>query len=214
MRVDLDAEVRTREGEAAGSVQRAIIDPQANEVSDFVISTGGLFGYDVLVPRERLEESSREGRTIRLDLTRDELKNMPPYEPMDYAMPTSGWVPPAGYAYPLTSFLWPVGYLDPERERVVQDRGEGEGDVWPAIRKGTAVRDSSGDEIGVVDDVRVDPASGQLEGLVIRAGGVLQTFFGGGETFDISRSQIARVADGDIYLAVAKDHLERLADHD
>jgi hypothetical protein len=34
MRVDLDAKVQTRDGEAAGSVQRAVIDPQANEVSD------------------------------------------------------------------------------------------------------------------------------------------------------------------------------------
>src|SRR5687767_13862924 len=109
MRVDLDAKVQTRDGEAVGSVQRAVIDPQANEVSDFVISTGGLFGHDVLVPRERLEASSREGDAIRLDLTKDELKRMPVYAPADYTVPATGWIPPAIYGYPLGAFRWPVG---------------------------------------------------------------------------------------------------------
>src|SRR3712207_1810344 len=110
MRVDLDAKVRTSDGEAAGSVQRAIIDPRANEVTDFVISTGGLFGHDVLVPRERLESATRDGDTISLDLTKDELRALPEYAPADYTVPATGWVPPAAYAYPVGGFLWPIGF--------------------------------------------------------------------------------------------------------
>jgi hypothetical protein len=37
------------------------VDPRANEVTDFVISASGLFGHDVLVPREHLEAAIREG---------------------------------------------------------------------------------------------------------------------------------------------------------
>ncbi len=50
-RVNLNAEVRTRDGERVGHVERAIVDPLAHEISDFVISTGGFLGYDMLVPR-------------------------------------------------------------------------------------------------------------------------------------------------------------------
>jgi hypothetical protein len=60
MRVDLDAKVKTRDGHDAGAVQRAVIDPRADNVSDFVISTGGLLGYDVLV-RSQLPKCQRPG---------------------------------------------------------------------------------------------------------------------------------------------------------
>src|SRR5436190_16548338 len=152
MRVDLNAKVRTRDGEAAGSVNRAIIDPDADQVSEFVVSTGGLFGYDVLVPRERLEASSRDGDAIRLDLTKEELKNLPRYMPADYMVPATGWVAPVGYGYPATGFLWPAGYLPTEEPTTPRGPGggEGAGKQWPAVEKGTVVRDRSGAEIGGV----------------------------------------------------------------
>jgi len=91
-----------------------------------------------------------------------------------------------GYSYPLGSFLWPIGYVYPEQQLTPRERGEGEGEAWTAIRKGTVVRDRSGDEIGVVDDLQFDTNSGRVEGMVIRAGGSIQTFFGGGQTMEIA----------------------------
>ncbi len=205
MRVDLDAKVRTRDGEAAGRVQRAIVDPGANEVTDFVISTGGLFGHDVLVPRERLEAASREGDSIRLDLSLDELKGMPRYEPADYTVPATGWEPPVGYAYPVAGFVWPSGYLWPGEPAAAQRRDDFDGELSPAIEKGTVVRDRAGDEVGVVDDVRFDPDTGRLQALVVRAGGRIQTFFGGGETREIDRADVERVDESNIYLRLDKD---------
>jgi sporulation protein YlmC with PRC-barrel domain len=200
VRVDLDAKVRTRDGESAGSVQQAIVDPAANEISHFVVSTGGLFGYDVLVPRERLEGSAREGDEIRLDLTRDELKNLPRYEPVDYTVPATGWVAPLGYgAYPGSAFLWPTGYVPTQPGQRLGD----EGDRLPMIEKGAVVRDQCGDEIGVVDDIRLDPGTGQLQGVVIRAGGALQTLVGGGKSREIGMAEIERVGEGTVYLRTA-----------
>jgi len=211
VRVDLDAKVLTRDGEAAGSVQRAIIDPRANEVSDFVVSTGGLFGHDVLVPRERLEAASREGDAIRLDLTRDELEKMPSYAQADYTVPATGWVPPASYAYPVGGFLWPAGYLWPAAPATAAGRDKPAAELSPAIDKGTVVRDRAGDEVGVVDDVRFDPATGQLQGFVLRVGGTIQTMFGGGETQELDRSQVERVDEGTVYLRLDKNEIMRSA---
>ena len=211
MRVDLDAKVQTRDGEAAGSVHRAIIDPDADQVSEFIVSTGGLFGYDVVVPRERLEASSRDGDAIRLDLTRNELKNLPRYVPADYTLPATGWAAPVGYSYPVTGFLWPTGYLPTEEPGTRRGfgAGEGAGKLWPAVEKGTVVRDRSGDEIGVVDDLRFDANSGRLQGLVVRAGGTIQTFFGGGDTREVNMADVERVGEGNVYLRVSSEEFKR-----
>lgn len=205
MQVDLHAKVRTRDGASAGGVQKAIVDPSANQVTDFVVSTGGLFGYDVMVPRQRLESSSREGDELCLDLTRDELKNLPRYEPDDYTVPTVGWLTPVGYgAYPASAFVWPISYVptDFSPNLVPPEDDESRSEEWPAIEKGAAVRDRGDEKIGVVEDVRLDPTTGQLQALVVRAGGTLQRFLGGGETHEVRRSEIERVGDGNVYLRV------------
>ena len=209
MRVDLEAEVRTREGEPAGSVRRAIVDARGQQVSDFVISTGGLFGHDVLVSREHLEAASREGRIIRLDLTRDELKKMPTYEPAKYTgVPSTGWEAPTAFGYPVGSVLWPVGYIPADREPGVRAREETEAEIWPAIEKGSIVRDRGGDPIGVVDDLRIDTHSGHLQGMVIRAGGSIETFFGRGHTIEIDTAEVERVDAGEVYLRMTRDSIE------
>jgi sporulation protein YlmC with PRC-barrel domain len=212
MRVDLAAEVRIRDGEVAGMVRRAIIAPRGDEVSDFVISTGGILGHDVLVPRERLEMASREGDIIHLDLSRDELKSMPRYVVADYVSPDADWMPPPGYGYPASAFLWPAGYVYAEWAPTTPSRAEHEAELWPAIRKGSVVRDPHGEEIGVVDDIQVEAHSRRIEGMIIRAGGSIQTFFGGGKTMQVPASQIDRVEEGEIYLRSDEDHIER-ADH-
>src|SRR5215204_5386938 len=124
---------------------------------------------------------------------------MPVYEAADYTVPATGWVPPAGYGYPTIGFLWPAGHVFSE-PAPSSARGPAEVEVWPTIDKGTVVRDRDAHEVGVVDDLRFDTATGRLEGLVIRAGGAIQTFFGGGHTIEISRSQVERVDEGEVHL--------------
>jgi sporulation protein YlmC with PRC-barrel domain len=213
MQVDLDAKVQTRDGRTGGQVKRAIIDPQAKEISDFVISTGGLFGYDVLLQRERLETSAREGDVIRLDLTLDELNALPEYDPADYTVPATGWLPPSGVAYPIGGLLLPVGdtwrepsdtWHQPPGVWPGPEGDAGQGQLWPEIEKGTVVRDHAGEEIGVVDDLRFGPATGRLQQLIVRIGGTLRTLLGGGETVGVDISQVDRVADATIYLRLDK----------
>ncbi len=110
MRIDLDAKVRTRDGEDAGSVQRAVVDPRTNEVMEIVVSTGGWLGRDVLVPRAEIEAAEADGGAIRLRLTKKELEGLPPYVPANYVMPPVGAAMPLGYGFPESGFLWPVGF--------------------------------------------------------------------------------------------------------
>ncbi|MHB8630876.1 MAG: PRC-barrel domain-containing protein [Candidatus Limnocylindria bacterium] len=209
MRIDLDAKVRTHDGKDAGHVKRAVIDPATNEVTDFVVSTGGLFGWDVLVPRHDLERATPSGDVLRLDLTKDDLEHLPAFDPVDYGAPPIGWSAP-DLGYPFPGYLWPASYLP--ASAVAQETGEGVTDEF-TVTKGTPVYDRADQEVGVVDDVRFDLTSGRLTGVVVRAGGALATMFGRGEVVEIERAEIARVADRMVFLRGTKAELhDRFAD--
>ena len=111
MRVDLHAKVRTSDGQDAGNVRRAVVDPRMNQVIDFVVSTGGLLGRDVLVPRGELEAATADGDALRLRLSKAELERMPDYIPANYTPPPPGWILPGAYAFgAYGGYVWPVEY--------------------------------------------------------------------------------------------------------
>ena len=217
MRVDLDAKVRASDGEEIGSVDRAVVDPHTNEVTHLVIGTGAIFGRDIVVPREDIERASQDGDTIQLDLTKDELERFPDFEPEQYGAPPPAWVAPAGYGFPASSYAWPVA-MDPMLGPVpmvvpeeLVDAQEIEEPDQVTLMKGALVLDRHDDDIGVVDDLRFDAETGQLEGFVLRVGGALRTLFGGGDTVEVSRYQIESVGESVVTLKLAKDEVEAAA---
>jgi sporulation protein YlmC with PRC-barrel domain len=217
MRLDLDAKVRARDGEEIGSVDRAIVDPRTNEVTDIVVRTGTIFGRDIVVPREDLERGSLDGDTIQLDLTKDELKQFPDFLLENYGPPPPTWVAPAGYGFPASGYAWPVA-VDPmagPMPVLLPEDGldtEMEESDQVSIAKGALVLDRHGDDIGVVDDVRFDVDTGRLQGFVLRIGGALRTLFGGGDTVEVSRHQIEHVGESLVTLRLAKDEIEAAAE--
>lgn len=188
MRIDLDANVRTNDGHRAGSVQRVILDPASNEINEYVVSTGGLLGHDVIVSREVLESASRDGEEVVLDLTKDELDKLEPFRSDAYAPPPYGFLAPAAYDYPAAAYLFPLASTTtPATESREHDR--------PAITKGMHVRDERGDVIGSVREVVVDDTSGELREIVVQEGGPI----GGKATWSVTADQID-VGNGDVHL--------------
>lgn len=204
MQIDLDAKVETHDGKAAGNVKYAVIDPATKEVTAFVVSTGSLLGREVLVPRHDLERATPNGEVLRLDLSKDDLEHLPSFITVEYSpLPTGWWAP--GLAYPLSGYLSPASYvpaatLREERQSVPHDI---------TVTRGATIYDPAGHEVGVVEDVRFDAASGELTGLVARAGGALATAFGRGEVVEIERAEIDSVADEKVYLRVTREDLHR-----
>lgn len=212
MRVDLDAKVRSRDGKDIGSVQAAILDPGTNEVTYLVISTGALFGRDVLLPRVEIDRVTPEGDALRIELSKAEVEKLDEYVPEHYTVPPAGWVAPmpVGLAYP--GYLWPVADRYPPTTAPVEPVEEVEAPEQVRINKGAVVFGRDGDDLGVVDDVRFDPESGRLLGVVVRVGGALQTLFGGGETLELPSTQIDHVEANAVFLQVDKDTLTRKPD--
>jgi sporulation protein YlmC with PRC-barrel domain len=213
MRVDLHAKVRTRDGQHAGHVEAAVLDPHTNRVKDVVVSTGGFLGKDVLVPVGEIERAQADGDAVRLELSKQELEQLPAYVSLDYVPPPAGWTMPtlpATYAFPTGGLLWPAGYVPtatlPTAAQVpppgaagtdtFSDRRADEAE----IEKGALVLDGGGNDVGVVDDVRFDEVTGTLGGFVVRLGGPFRTFFGGGETTELSAEDVESVAAGVVHL--------------
>jgi sporulation protein YlmC with PRC-barrel domain len=217
MRVDLDAKVRARDGAEIGSVDRAVVDPRTNEVTHVVVRTGAIFGRDIVVPREDVERANQDGDTIQLDLTKDELERFPDFEPERFGAPPPAWVAPAGYGFPAGSYAWPVA-MDPMLgpvamtipDELVDEETEEPDQV--TLMKGALVLDRNGDDIGVVDDMRFDGDTGQLQGFVLRVGGALRTLFGGGDTVEVSHYQIDTVGESIVKLRLAKEEVEAAAE--
>ncbi|OLC53824.1 MAG: hypothetical protein AUH85_13245 [Chloroflexi bacterium 13_1_40CM_4_68_4] len=164
MRIKLDAKVRTKDGHGAGHVKRVIWDPKTNEVTAFVIATGGLLGHDVLIGRDVLESATYDGEEIVIDMSRDELRVLEPFAEEAYTLPPLGWVAPFPYDYPAASYLMtaepfimpsPRPPAGTQRERPER----------PAISKGMRVRDAGGETLGVVDEVRTDEVTGELRAM-------------------------------------------------
>jgi sporulation protein YlmC with PRC-barrel domain len=202
MRIDLGAKVRTKDGHTAGHIERAIWDPRPNQVIGYVINTGGLLGHEVVISPEMLETSARADDEIVLSLTKQELGEIARYEESDYSAPPADWIAPAVYAMPSGGYLWPLGYADGAAP-LVPPSAATEHMHEPEIREGMRVRDANGDELGTVAEVKVDEATEELRGVVVRRGGVLERITGGGETFEIDAEQIGQVDDDELRLVTS-----------
>jgi sporulation protein YlmC with PRC-barrel domain len=217
MRLDLDAKVRARDGEEIGSVDRAIVDPRTDELTHIVVSTGALFGRDIMVRREDLEQGARDGDTIQLSLSKDELEQRSDFVPEQYVPPPPTWVAPAGYGFPASGYVWPVamdpasGAMPPLPPAAYVDDERSEEPDLVTLSKGALVLDRHSDDIGVVDDIRFDAETGRLQGFVLRVGGTLRTLFGGGDTVEVSRAQIESVGESLVRLRLAKEEIEAAA---
>jgi sporulation protein YlmC with PRC-barrel domain len=201
MRIDLGAKVRTKDGHRAGHVKQAIWDPTANQIIGYVINTGGLLGHEVVLSPEMIEEARRDGDEIVLSLNKNELDEIARYEESDYSAPPADWIAPAVYAFPSAGYVWPLGYADapplaPPRAPTLHVHE-------PEIKRGMRVRDANGDEIGVVEEVKVDESTEELRGIVVRRGGLLERVAGKAETVEIDAEQIGQIDDDELRLVTS-----------
>lgn len=198
MRIDLNAKVRTKDGHDAGKIHRVLVDPATGRITGLVVSTGGLLGRDVIVSEETIAAAERDGDTIAVGLTKDELDSLPRFEETDYVPPPAGWTAQAvGYSVPPTAYLWPATSADEAVQR----------EPRPALKKGDTVKDRDGDLVGAVEEIRIDERTGEVESFIVRAGAGLERLFGGGRVAEIDRADILRIADGEVRLLVDREEI-------
>lgn len=155
----------------AGKLRHLVLDPDTKSVTHIVVDSQPHFGVAVLTPREQVAMAGND--EIRLRCSRDELKRMDPFEELMYS-PAEGAVGtgrliPAPYdspggglgLMPMAGLGGPLG-APPIMEEVVPS-----GEV--VIDPDSTVEARDG-EVGHVEEVLTDPATGKISHLIIRRG--------------------------------------------
>ena len=169
MRIQLGATVKTKDGHRAGNVSRVVWDPEQNEISEFVLTTSGLLGHDVVISREVLEQATPSGDEIVIELTKHELDGLEHYDERAYAPPPYGWMLPAESKYEADAFLFPTVSDEPAEQK--NETSAAANRRRPVIRRGMPVTDAAGQKIGKVEELRIDDMTGELRAIVVRPEG-------------------------------------------
>jgi len=184
--------VYTSDGRDAGTVDRVVLDPQTNQVTDLVVRKGWLFIEDKVVPIEMVASAAENRVTLRQ--TESDLQKLPKYEETYYVRAAeedlhngngtprvSEDYPEPVYSYPpVGATWWGVGAyndympidLQPEFTPRVQ-KNIPEGTV--AVREGARVLSHDGKHVGDVEEVFIDSASNRAAHLLISHGTLSKT---------------------------------------
>src|SRR5438445_152737 len=84
----------------------------------------------------------------------------------------------------------------------------GEERWWRRLDRHAKALTRNGEEVGVVEDVRLEPGSDQLEGFDVRLGGPLRTLFPGGDVIHLGVELVDSVEPERVRLRVAKEALD------
>ncbi len=180
--------VYTADHQDVGTIDRVVLDPKTDEVSDVIIRQGWLFSEDKVLPVNLIDQATDDRVTLRK--TEANLQKLPTFEetyyvpaseddyaeeeddipvtPMPYAEPLYGY-PPVGTAW--WGFGSYMGYPPVDGHPDLQQRVQQnipEGDV--AVREGARVLSLEGDHVGKVEDVFIDEATRRATHLVISKG--------------------------------------------
>jgi uncharacterized protein YrrD len=185
MRIEIGARVRTRDGHQVGHVHRILVDLDDGAVTGIVVLKGRWLSRDVLVPLDFIDRV--EGDEVVLTLDENELDQLPDFTYNEILVP-----PPA-----LTSvgpdldgsFYVPIW----QRKRL----GQHHVDIVPGTRVHATDR-----EIGHVDQVELDPITGELDAFWIRADGVF------GHDIRIPVEWVERVDGSGVYVKASKSEIE------
>lgn len=154
----LGATVKCSDG-TTGKLERIVTDPEKKRPAYIVVKYGRPRLREAVVPVSLVAEVTTEA--VLVDLDRETLGTFPTYEVRvekgTHSRPQPGRAP-----HTWASRVTPAdsGYVV-LRQRPVPDRTIG-------VRKGFAVRDASGREIGKVDGMRVDSEEQRVRYLIVR----------------------------------------------
>jgi len=194
----------------AGKVERVVISPRRKTVTHLIVGRGMVLHKDIVVPIERVVHADQE--RVDLDLTIDELKQLPDYHVVDYITTDDyldgekpydlrpALLAPDPYSYvwgPSTSALAGM-VVHHERVGVPQDAA--------IVRRGTHVESRDG-KVGVVDHVLLDPKQHTVTHIVVREGHLVH------KDVAIPIDWVTEIDDGGVFLGVGRAEIEHLPDY-
>lgn len=216
MQLKKGADVYTRDGDKAGTIERMVMNPRTGELTHVVVEKGFLFTKDYVVPVDHIEMTSED----RVTLTVADEDRFEPFEESYYVqaddtttpervIPTAGTYGPIPYYY-----YGPVGtqwsatpmWLDPYQPNYVRKTARNIPEESVALEEGVDVYTSDGEKVGDVDQVVTE--GDRVTHFIVSKG----LFFK--EHKLVPTMWIRTVAEGAIRLGVSSEYMERLPDYE
>jgi len=213
MLVPFGTHVVDRDGKSVGTVSRVALHPDTQQVVALVVQQGIVDRREIVIP---LNKIAGFGDQVRLTLSASELAAVDLYDAHALQPMTDRWPMPAGFdmrsfflvaGSGWTESVLPFVLTSPTvagTPAFISDPDAAEAAREPALAKATPVFDNAGQQIGDVEGVDLDPASGRITRVIVRKGRLF-----GRETV-IPAGVIASVADDRITLNVTADVARKL----
>ncbi|HRW07434.1 MAG TPA: hypothetical protein P5121_20160 [Caldilineaceae bacterium] len=198
MDIPLNAKVYTKDGHIGRSVC-LIINPIKQEVTHFVLRRKDEFGYQELVPVERIKEATRD--MILLNCYTHDLAELAPFTKSEYiGISPDGTSDPAAMDYEM--FAWPYSPYDSSIPPTVRVEQIPHGEL--GIHRGAEVEATDG-HVGTVGEFLVEPEHCHITHLVLH-----ENHFWGDKAVTIPVSAIKRMADDVVQLKLSRDEVKKL----
>jgi uncharacterized protein YrrD len=165
--------VHASDGEI-GTIKDVLFDPQTWMVRHLEVSTGWLFGRDVLIPVDKVKSIDSPDGAVTFNLTREQIENSPPAEPersvdpsyetrlMGYYGLSPYWAAPPEVGVPPQAI--PV-------EQRSKEVAEGQQLMFAGDIEGFEL-DAQGERVGTVRDVLIDLGTWKVTSLMADLGGI------------------------------------------
>src|SRR5437016_10187040 len=158
----------------AGTLDRLIFDPVADQMLGLVVRQGGLLPRDVVVPLDRVLSANEE--EVRVCGTVEEIAALEGFTQAQFTEPPEEWLPPSDFSLSSPSFLFPASpyavgaFTLPAPTSAPADEAE-ENKPAGSVDLGAATEVVCTDGIaGTVDRVLTEGDSDRVTHLIVRRG--------------------------------------------
>lgn len=196
---------------SAGRVTKLVVEPGSKRVTDLVVEHGLLLHHAVVVPVG--DVVGAEGDTVLLTLSLVQLKALPEYAEIDFAIPDADWAERHGYPrhdtlVGLSSYPWGGMDLAPASSgsMIVTHVDVGVSETETPIGRGTRVSCRDG-VVGVIDHVLIDPETETVRTLVVAKGHLLT------KDVVVPAAWVEEVREDETVLATDRAMLEKLPEY-
>jgi uncharacterized protein YrrD len=157
-----------------GTIKDVVFDPQDWMVRHLEVSTGWLFGRDVLIPIDKVKSIDSPDGAVTFDLTREQIENSPPAEP-ERSVDPSYESRLMGYYGLSTYWSAPPGLGEPPQAEPGEPRSQDVAKARQLVFAGEIggyELDAQGEKVGTVRDVLIDLDTWKVTSLMADLGGM------------------------------------------
>jgi uncharacterized protein YrrD len=213
MLVPFGTHVRDRDGKSVGTVSRLVLHPESRQVAALVVQQGIVDRREIVLPLNTV--AKLEDDEIRLNVTCSALGGFDIFDAPELRPMPDHWPMPAGFdqrSFFLVPDSWtgamlPFQLTSPAASGTpawIPDPDAPEHRREPAIARSTVVHDSTGQHVGDVEAVDIDPATRRITRIVVRRGRLFRK-----ET-TVPAGLVASVSDDRITLRAPVDDVRKL----